>query len=120
MFVASALGAGISAASSARAIYAEPIRGLALCTTASLRHQHHLADVPGLADVAVGVGGAVEGEGLGDDRLQLACREVVGERLDEAVQVALRVPPMEHVEAEDPLVLVHKSKALPPRDCRQR
>ena len=38
------------------------------------RRQHDLADVPALVDEAVGVGGALEREGLGDDRLDAARR----------------------------------------------
>ena len=42
-----------------------------------------------------------------------------GERLEDAVET-LGVPPLEHVEAEDALVLVHHLEALPPRHRRQR
>ena len=50
--------------------------------TAYSGHQHDLADVPPLVDEAVRVGGPVEGEGLGDDGLELA-GEASSERLDE-------------------------------------
>src|ERR1044071_3909783 len=85
-----------------------------------LGEQHDLADVAALGDEFVRLPGPVEGERLGDHRLQLARLEVGHQGLGDAVEVALAVPPAQHVEPEDALVLVHQEEALPPGHSRQR
>src|SRR5256885_2894963 len=85
-----------------------------------LGDQHDLADVAALLDHAVRFRGAVEGERLGHHRLQVALRETFDKRVHNPPEVALAVPPVEHVEPEDALVLVHDPEALPPRHRRQR
>jgi hypothetical protein len=74
---------------------------------AALGDQDDLADVAPLRNEAMGVGRPVEWEGLGDDWLQLSSAERRDQRLDHAVKASLGVPPGEHVQSEDALVLVH-------------
>ena len=73
----------------------------------ALGNQDDLADVAPLGDEAVGVGRPVEREGLGNDWLQLSLLERRYQRLNHPVEASLGVPPGEHVEAKDALVLVH-------------
>ena len=54
--------------------------------------------------------------GLGLLRIPVA--EGGGERIDHPAQVTFAVPPAEHVEPEDALVLVHHPEPLPPRHRR--
>src|SRR5688572_19131743 len=84
-----------------------------------LRNQDDLADVLGLGEVAMGVARSLEREALGDERLELARSKARGQRPDQAIE-SLAVPPAQHVQAKDPLVLVHHREALPPRSRRQR
>ena len=60
---------------------------------ALLRQQHDLADVAALGDELVRLAGPLEGERLGDDRLEAARLEVGDQRLGDAVEVALPFPP---------------------------
>src|SRR4051812_32215535 len=86
--------------------------------TPDLRDEHDLADVAPLLDEAVGIRGAVEWERFGDDGAKLTLAEALEKRLGEPVQASLPVPPGEHVEPEDALVLVYDPDALPPRHRR--
>src|SRR2546423_1011895 len=74
----------------------------------TLQSEHHLAHVLALRDVAVGVGTLLERERLGDHRPQPSRRGPVEERPDVLVERPLRVPQLEHVEADHRLRLGHR------------
>ena len=63
--------------------------------------------------------GLVEREARSDDRPELPGGEPLGQGRNQPVK-SLPVPPLQHVEPEDPLVLVHQREALPPGDRRER
>src|SRR5207248_11428992 len=81
--------------------------------------QDDLADVAPLGDEAVRVRRPVEREDLCDDWLQLSLLEPRYQRFDHPVEASLGVPPREHVEAKDALVLVHHPQPLPPWHRRE-
>src|SRR3954451_5070844 len=89
-------------------------------STASLGNQYDLAHVAALLDEAVRIRGAVEGEGLRDDGLQIPLLETGEQRLGDSIETALTVPPREHVQPEHALVLIHDADALPPGHGRHR
>src|SRR5437764_1074538 len=74
---------------------------------ALLGDQDGLAEVAPLGDEAVRVRRPVEREDLCDDWLQLSLLEPRYQRLNHPVEASLCVPPREHVEAKDALVLIH-------------
>src|SRR4051794_26132516 len=63
-----------------------------------LGEQHDLADVAALGDEFVCLTSTVERECLGDHRLQPPLLEVGHQRLGDAIEVALAIPPAQHVE----------------------
>src|SRR5918995_4108054 len=84
------------------------------------RDEHDLADVAALLHEAMGLARGVERERLRDDGLQLTGLERGAERLNDAIEIALAIPPVEHVEPEHSLVLVHHREALPPWNGGER
>src|SRR3954453_11835147 len=85
-------------------------RGGTACAALSLHRQYDLADVLALGQVAMRVRPALERERLRHHRAQLAALHALAQRGEVLVERALRVPQLQHVEAD------HGARAAHHRD----
>src|SRR5438309_10067821 len=80
----------------------------------SARREHHLAHARAGLEPSMGVSRPLEGKRRIDDRAHHAGFDKAAKRCNEALQRTRLLPPVEEVEAEHPLVLVHHPVRLPP------